>query len=498
MKHKVRSIDVLVAVLSLIVAGVGMAPAAAQESSSRIEDLETQMRSLKTELDALKDKSAQISDKADATAQKVDSALPAASLGEGLGFADPRGNWALRFNGRVQADYRSYDPNGISASTFGLRRARIGVGFTVQKDYQMYVEGEFINGVATGTTAQGAALTNGWLEASWFPAARLRMGQFKPLFGLENSMPDVLTDFQERALTQSLLQNLNYDRGIMVHGSPLKGMYYGVTISNGAGLNLEESQSSVQEASVDGKDTTVKLAQNFAAFLEQQDLILHLGGSLKKGSVTSRGGTGFSPAMAQTEGRGITFFNSATLSGGDTDRTISALEATAAYGPVKLQSERWKAQYEGSTPAGETYDRKLDAFYVSFAWMITGEAYADSYRNGVYGRLRPRNNFSREAGGGWGAWELAVRYSAFDGSDFKTANATGTGVLGPGAATLTPPVTVSTNKADAYTAQIKWLPNAYTRFLLNYVHTSFDTPVTSNGVSISNEKAVTLRGQFDF
>ncbi|MGH8865321.1 MAG: porin, partial [Burkholderiales bacterium] len=96
------------------------------------------------------------------------------------------------------------------------------------------------------------------------------------------------------------------------------------------------------------------------------------------------------------------------------------------------------------------------------------------------------------------AWELGLRYSAFDGGDFTTTNAAGTGVLGAGSATLSPPVTVSTNKADAYTIQLKWLPNAYTRFLVNYVKTNFDTPVTANGVPTDNEKAITLRAQFDF
>jgi phosphate-selective porin OprO and OprP len=470
----------------------------AQESSERIQDIETQLRALKTELEELREKLGQITEKSDATTQKVEASVASSSLGEGLGFNDPRGNWALRFNGRIQGDYRTYDPNGISASTFGVRRVRIGMGLVVLRDYQIYVEGEFINGAATGTTTQSAALTNGWLEASWFPAARLRIGQFKPQFGLENSMFDVLTDFQERALTQSLLQNLNYDRGIMVHGAPLKGMYYGVTLSNGAGLNLEESQGSNQEALTDGKDVSVRLVQDFSRFLDTQDMVAHFGASYKTGSVTSRGGTAFSPATVQTEARGITFFNSATLAGNRTDRTITALEGTVAYGPVKVQSEVWKAQYEGTTPGGLEYDRKLDATYVSLAWMITGEAYADSYRNGIYGRMRPRNNFSMEQGGGNGAWELAARYSAFDGGDFTTTNAAGTGVLGAGVATLTPPTTVSTNKAKAYTAQVKWLPNAYTRFLVNYVHTSFDTPVTANGVSTDKEKAITLRGQLDF
>jgi len=487
MKRELRRTSVTSAALALVLMGGGVSPVIAQDATERIKELEAQMRSMMKELDDLKGKVEQAKEKSDATAQKVDSSVPTASLGEGLGFSDPRGNWALRFNGRIQADYRTFDTNGISASTFGVRRARIGMGLTAYKDYSMYVEGEFINGSATGTTVQNAALTNGWLEAAWIPAAKLRMGQFKPLFGLENSMPDVLTDFQERGLTQSLLQNLNYDRGIMVHGAPLKGMYYGVTVSNGSGLNLEESQGSTAEARTDGKDVTGRLVQDFAEFIDVPDMVLHFGGSYKTGSVTTRGGTAFTPATVQTEARGITFFNPSTLStASKIDRTISALEAAAVFGPVKLQSEWWQAEYEGSTPV--PYDRKLEAYYVSLGWMLTGEAYADSYRNGVFGRLKPRNNFSADKGA-WGAWELGLRYSSFDGSDFTPTNTAGTGVL---------PVNTSTAKADAYTAQLKWLPNAYTRFLVNYVYTSFDTPITVNGVTTSNEKALTLRGQLDF
>lgn len=497
MNQKNYRINGIAAATACILLGASC-PAPAQDAAERIEELEEAVKALTKEIDSLKGQVNDNKEKADTTQQKLESSVPTASLGDGVGFSDPRGTWTLRFNGRIQGDYRTYDPNGISASTFGLRRARIGAALTVLKHYQMYVEGEFINGAATGTTAQNAALTNGWLEAAWFKAARVRIGQFKPQFGFENSMPDVLTDFQERALTQSLLQNLNYDRGIMVHGAPLKGMYYGVTISNGSGLNLEESQGSTEEARTDGKDLSVRLVQNFGDFLDVPDLVLHFGGSYKNGTVTSRGGTAFTPATVQTEARAITFFNSAPFSGTDIDRTISELETTMAFGPVKVQGEYWQARYEGSTTGGVPYDRKLDAYYISLGWMITGEAYADSYRGGVYGRLRPRNNFSTEDGGGWGAWELGLRYSAFDGGDFTTTNAAGTGVLGAGAASLAPPVTVSTNKADAYTVQLKWLPNAYTRFLVNYVQTNFDTPVTANGATTDEEKAITLRAQFDF
>jgi phosphate-selective porin OprO/OprP len=352
----------------------------------------------------------------------------------------------------------------------------------------MYVEGEYINGSANGTATQSVGLTNAWMEAAWFKPARIRIGQFKPQFGLENTSSANFSDFQERGLTQSLIQNLNYDRGIMVHGSPLKGMYYGVTVSNGTGLNLEESQGNVNEARTDGKTFTGRLVQNFAAFLDTPDLVLHAGGSYKNGSVTSRAGTAYSPASIQTEGRGTTFFTPGALTSTDIDRTISAAETALAYGPAKLQAEWWQAEYEGKTPA--PYDRKLDAWYVSLVWMITGEAYADAYRNGIFGRIKPRNSFS-PGDGGWGAWELGLRYSTFDGTDFRPspANPTGTGTITAAS---------SSNKADAYTVQLKWLPNAYTRFLVDYVDTSFDTPITKNGITTSDEKAITVRAQLDF
>ena len=161
-------ISAAVAVALMWIAG----PVSAQDASQRVEELEEAVKSLSKEIDALKGQVNDNKEKTTAVQQKVDSSAPTASLGEGVGFSDPRGQWSLRFNGRIQGDYRTYDPNGISASTFGLRRARIGAALTVLKDYQMYVEGEFINGAATGITTQTAALTNGWLEASWFQAAK--------------------------------------------------------------------------------------------------------------------------------------------------------------------------------------------------------------------------------------------------------------------------------------------------------------------------------------
>ncbi len=63
---------------------------------------------------------------------------------------------------------------------------------------------------------------------------------------------------------------------------------------------------------------------------------------------------------------------------------------------------------------------------------------------------------------------------------------------------MTPVVTTSTNRANAWTAQVKWIQNVYTRVLLDYVHTEFDTPVVSYGVPYDHEDAYMMRFQVDF
>jgi phosphate-selective porin OprO/OprP len=419
-------------------------------------------------------------------------------------FNDPRGNWALRIFGRGQLDYRQFDP-GAAANTFAIRRARLGVNINFMKDYGLTIEGEYATGNAQGTTTQGAAITNAYMDFNWFSKARIRAGQFKPQFGLENTASANFSDFQERGLTQNLIQNLNYDRGIMVYGAPIKGWNYGITVSNGTGLNLEERQGSPQELDADGKLLTARLTADFAQFLDIKDSLIHFGGSYKTGSVVNTSASGFVAATGQTEGHGVIFFNpeafAATgVEASNVDRTLSVGELALARKSVKLQAEYWEARYEGTrtTAPVTSFDRKIESGYVSVLWLITGENYSDAYSNGVFGRIRPRNNFSMEEGGGRGAWELGIRYGFFDAGDFDAAGAgvANTGrvsTAGTGATASTP-----TRKADAWTLGLKWMPNAYTRLMANYTVTEFDTPIVVNGITMDEEKALTLRAQVDF
>lgn len=487
-----------VAIVAALLVAAG--PVQAQDSSQRLQELEQAFKDLSMEIDALKEADA----KAVAMTPKADSDVPAVAWGEGVQFRDPHGSWALRLFGRGQLDYRQYDP-GAAASTFAIRRARLGVNMNFMKHYGLTVEGEYATGSAQGTSTQGTAVTNAYMDFNWFGKARFRAGQFKPQFGLENTASGNFSDFQERALTQNLIQNLNYDRGVMVYGAPIKGLNYGVTVSNGTGLNLEERQGSPQELDADGKLLTTRLTADFAQFLDIRDSLIHIGASYKTGSVVNTSASPFAAASGRTEGAGVIFFNpepfaAAAVEASNVDRTLSVGEIALARKSVKLQGEYWEAQYEGTrTSAPETpFDRKIKAGYVSVLWLITGENYSDSYSNGVFGRIRPRNNFSMEESGGSGAWELGLRYSYFDAGDFDAA---GTGVANTGRVSTTGTgitASIPAQKADAWTFGLKWIPNPYTRLMANYTVTEFDTPIVVNGITMDEEKALTLRAQIDF
>ena len=497
--------------LTLLIAAACIAPhvtLAQTDTDERIRRLEDSIETMKRELEEVKSQTKDAKDKAAQIEQRTDSQGVQARFNEGVTFEDPRGDWSVRVSGRAQLDFRHYEPGNVLADDFSMRRIRLGAGVTLYRDYAVYVEGDFASGDATGTTQQQMRATLAYIDINWWKPARIRLGQFKPQIGLEQTLVDLHSDFMERGLQQSILDGngINYDRGIMVAGAPLAGTWYAVTVSNGTGQNLEEKQANAQDANADRKDVTVRGALDFAKIFSVDDAIFHVGAGYKWGEQANSTTSPFAAPAARTEARGITFFNPVAfnMAGGSVsniDRKIFAGELLLASGPVKLQGEYWTAQYEGTRYAPGSvieFSPKINAGYVSAMWLITGESYADFYRDSVPQKIKPRNRFGWGPDNGWGAWEVGLRYSFWDASDFKITNSVSTGQLGAGAATVTPAVTTSTNRATAYTAQLKWIQNTYVRTLLDYVRTEFDTPVVANGQALDHEDAIMMRFQVDF
>ncbi len=410
---------------------------------------------------------------------------------DGVSFEDGGGNWKFAINGRLQADYRKFSPDADAADTFSLRRARLGGTLTFYKDYVARVEGEYSGGSTT--------LTYGYIDINKFQAVKFRLGQFKPSYGLERAMSSNFTDFQERSMADALLGS-TYDRGIMVYGSPTVGFNYSLAYVNGTGTVDENNAKS------DGKDLTARTTLNLAEMMDWQDSVVHVGGFYADGNEGSRRLANFVPT-GQTEGRGAQFFQttcSAAACGAVTangfkdnvNRTRSGLETALAYKSLKLQGEYINTNFDG---AG--YSRDIDAWYASAMWNVTGESFADIYKEGVFGRLKPNNSYASSAQG-WGALQLGLRYSNFNASDFKTTNAAGTGILLNTPAATTEGLLVATNQADAWTFGVNWILNPNVRIMTNLIRTNYDTPIVVrvNGLNkiLDKEDALTMRAQFDF
>ncbi|MCU0868726.1 MAG: OprO/OprP family phosphate-selective porin [Burkholderiales bacterium] len=446
-----------------------------------------------------------LKERVDTLQGRLDQQVPNVRLAEGVLVEDPRGRWQARLTARAQFDYRDFAENGVLADTFSVRRARIGLGFNLGRTFAALVEGEFAAGQGTQAgQAANAVLHQAWVDFVPSDQFRLRVGQFRPNFGLDTNMTTWQTDFIERSLASNVVQglanNVLFDRGLMLSGVPTPGALWSVGITNGTGTGLDRGQRNSSEARIDGKEVTVRVVGNAAQWASLSDWVLHFGGTWRQATLANGvpgvAGQGFVAPSAITESRGITFFNPVSFNSAanpaadpSVDRRVRSLEGAIAWRNVKLQGEWTGADYVFAPTGVDQVDRGIRAGYLQAIWMPTGEFFSDAYRNGLFARVRPNNQFGTGPGTGWGAFAIGLRWSFWDGSDFATRLAGNT---------LAPVVTQSAREADAWTIGLKWMPTTYVAYMINLITTRFDTPVVANGIAVTREDAVVMRAQFDF
>jgi phosphate-selective porin OprO/OprP len=436
----------------------------------------------------------------EAAEKKKESAV-SAKYKDGLSFESGDGKFKASINGRVHADYRFFDyndddrnatlaPATITNSiantnsvtdTFDIRRARIGF----KAAWKDYYEAEVVADLGNTTT-----LDVGYLNIAWWKPVQFRFGQFKMPMNLEELTSSNNIDFMERSYVNALAPAKEI--GAMVHGSPFTGVTYALAASNGSAKNAE---SDIRE---DGKDVIGRVTANFAEMMDKKEMVLHAGVSYSKGDLPQ----GTVGVAGRTEARGATFFTAPVLANTQfetIDRSRLGLEGAVGYGPFKVQAE-WMQQNNDFRTNNRSYDLDTENWYAEALWTISGEAYADAYKGGIFGGLKPKNDFDPTTFKG-GLWEVGVRYSEFDASDYDTA---GIG-QGNGADALITTKAKGFAKAEAWTAGIKFLPTSNTRLMLNYVDTDFSDVIggATGGVVVNNkrvddEKALIMRAQWMF
>ncbi len=429
-----------------------------------------------------------------------------AKFKDGIVFESGNGDFSMALTGRVHADYRWFDyndnedhptiPPGNSIAntnsvtdTFDIRRARIGF----KAKYKEFYEAELSADIATGTNTSVTSTTRdvAYLNVAWWKPVQFRFGLFKMPMNLEELTSSNNIDFMERSFVNQLAPAKEI--GVMVHGSPLTGVTYALAASNGAGKNAES------DSREDSKDVIGRVTANFAEMMGNKEMVLHAGVSYSQGDLPQGtvGGNG------RTEARGATFYTAPVLDPTfeSIDRSRVGLEGVVAYNQFKFQTEWMKLSNDFSTNT-RSYNLDTKNWYAEALWAITGETYADIYKNGAFGGIKPKNDFNPTTFSG-GAWEIGLRYSEFDASDYN-AIGVGQGVTGGTDAAIATKAK-GFAEAKAYTAGVKFLPNSNMRFMLNYVKTDFNDVIggDTGGVLVNNkhvdsEDAVIVRAQWMF
>jgi phosphate-selective porin OprO/OprP len=331
----------------------------------------------------------------------------------------------------------------------------------------------------------------------------------------------------------------------MFFGEPKAGTTYAVSAFQ---MNDTENDYKNEDLSYAGRGTL-----NFAELMGDKNAICHVGiagfdtSRSIRGTTSSSTNGGKDPSGTflafSSPGRGLSNTFRAQMGGEQganslqsalSDETFQAkakalgLEAIIANGPFKIQGEygrsSHKANFRGTTDT--KMDMDAETAYVEALWLVTGERYSDFYKKGVFGGIKPKNDFDVDGGSGWGALELGFRVEAYKVDDGKIENyssvygqgtryqgslscATGDTVQNNGAAQAN--VTGCTSGAQTYTAGLKWILNPNVQFKLNYMHTNFNnawqhydvnptsTPAISSTIPyINKENLLMFRTQYAF
>jgi phosphate-selective porin OprO/OprP len=435
---------------------------------------------------------------------------------------------SIQLTGRMHLDYRASSLDAMDlgpsaqgddrdsasmADQFELRRARLGVKGKFAKDFKYEVVGN-LPGTATVDVA--------YFDWAKYDAFQIRGGKFKQPFGLEELISSNNMTMMERSYLDQTVPAKKI--GVQVMGSPAKGLTY--ALSTFQNNDVERDLHGDGYASGAGRVTF-----NFAESMGDKEGVMHIGlsGLSATSSVqptttsqTSGSADGSSSAGRATinafrsAGRGLANIFRGQVGGGTcTTPTYSCplefgakivqeaagLEGIFARGPFKIMGEYSRGQYKGEHNSGANVQYDTDTFYAEAGYFITGEKYADSYKNGVFGGFKPKNNFDLDNGQP-GAIELAFRVEGFRVED-SNLGTSGLGSRLQGTLTGSGTANGTKSKADTYTAGIRWILNPNVVFKVNYAYTNLGRnyapiDITNSTAVVSSESLFMTRLQYMF
>jgi phosphate-selective porin OprO/OprP len=160
---------------------------------------------------------------------------------------------------------------------------------------------------------------------------------------------------------------------------------------------------------------------------------------------------------------------------------VYSAEAAGTYGPLFFQGEYFWYNIDRNAFA-PLPSLRFQGGYAEAAYVLTGETRLYNPAAASYGGIVPANPFSL-TGGGWGAWEIAGRFSTIDLND-KLAAANG----------------VAGGRQTIYTLALNWYANRNVRLMFDFLHGDIAKQISPTNFGDAGAKfnALAMRTQVAF
>jgi phosphate-selective porin OprO/OprP len=424
---------------------------------------------------------AAVVDQPQAAAPKKDAPLTAGWNGEHFFIKSPDGQFSISPYGYVNTDYRAYKGDGAPSDTFVLRQARFGF----QGSYGSHFDFALLSDAAA---TSGSVVRDVYLNVRIRPEFQIQAGQFKAPFAQETGIGDTSLDFVERGF-QSMLYpsaaSAYRSPGVAIHGDISGGvMQYWVGAFNGKGYALANTTN---QPEVIGRLRFYPWRKTKNEWLKQ----FAFGGSVD--FARSRGLSGDQSFNGTLPDGAYNFFPQFAING-DIQRYNG--EFTYLKGRFSLRGEYDQLDMDRTNVGSEQVGNlgflslptiRAKAWDLSTTYLLTGEKRPE---NGTPRVKRP--SFGPDTPGGqgrgWGAWELAFRFTGVD------AKEPGTNLLDYYTPGYVPTFDYHTFE---YTFGLNWYPNYWVKYVVNLGVDQLKNP-SITGAEPQNYYVVMQRLQFRF
>ena len=350
----------------------------------------------------------------------------------------------VKFGGRIMYDMAAWGTEKFDYTGSEFRRVRLYSSGEMYGTVKYKLQIDFSGG--------NISFKDVWMELNKLPIqGNLRAGHFKEPLRLEALTSSKYITFMERGLPIAMSPERN------------TGAMYHTTI----GKKLSLQTGVFRKSDAYGNDKTANNNINITSrvtylAINNGDRSLHLGiaNSKRKSddktySFSSRAENHLGNKLMNVE------FNNQVK-----DINIFAGEIAYVNGSLSLQAEA--LQTNVNTDIGQLNtpsDHKIISYYGQVSYFLTGESRSYKSSFSGFGRVNPENNYGEN---GWGAFEVAARFSGIDMQE--------------------------NGSLEDITIGLNWYLNPNTRIMFNYVKGEM---VNELG-AITIENAVMMRVQLDF